>query len=305
MDQSGIWPTTLFTLLFSYRLNCFKNSMSTDCVILHNGVRFPKLHFGTYQLAGTECLEAVKCALETGYVGIDTATIYRNEQIVADGIGDSSVFLTTKINPFEAGYEETLLAFEKSLSRLRRDSVDLLLIHWPGKAKLAPSDSRHRQSRIETWKAFERIYKEGRAKAIGVSNFTIDHLEQLKADGAEIVPMVNQVEVHVCLSQRELYKYCSEHKIILQAYSPLGGRSAPVLAKIESLSIRKNSAAVALKAVTLLSDSVVVKSATPSRITENFFHFNDQSWSLTESDIQKLSDLDKGIHYCWNPYTLA
>jgi diketogulonate reductase-like aldo/keto reductase len=188
------------------------------------------------------------------------------------------------------------------LKRLELPAVHLLLIHWPAKAKVAPNSPENRKARIETWKAFEEIYHSGRAKSIGVSNFTITHLEQLVEDGAQIVPMVNQFELHVQLQQQELVKYCREHKIIAQAYSPFGGQDAPVLQLLQGYG--QAPAAVALKAAGVLADSIVLKSGTPSRIQENFRHVSD-SWELSTAELEEIRRLDVGYHYCWNPYTIA
>lgn len=205
---------------------------ANPCMLtLHNGIRYPKYFLGTYRLAREGCYAAVKCAIDAGYLGVDTGSIYRNEQYVASAIRDSKkpVFIQTKIQPSDMGHKEAIAAFEGSLKQLQVPIVDMLLINWPGKAKVALSSQEHRKARIETWRALEEIYRSGRAKSIGVSNFTVTHLEQLIEDGAEVVPMVNQIEVHAQLQQRELVKYCRYHKIIAQAYSPFGGNTAPVL----------------------------------------------------------------------------
>ena len=193
-------------------------------------------------------------------------------------------------------------AFDESLKRLQLSSIDLLLIRWPGKAKVPPNSAEHRKARIDTWLAFEEIYKSGRAKSIGVSNFTITHLKQLIEDGAEIVPMVNQFEVHAQLHQADLVKYFRDNKIIAQAYSPFGGQGAPVLKLLGDF--KHHAPAVALKAAAWLADSVVLKSATPSRIAENVKHANEL-WELSEPEMVAIAKLEAGYHYCWNPYTVA
>ena len=281
---------------------------------------FPKVHFGTYKLADENCHDAVLQACLVGYAAVDTATAYRNEAIVSKAIVESGepIYLTTKIAPAETGYENCLAAFESSLTRLQRDSVDLLLLHWPGKSQLLPDSNLHRPSRIQTWRDFETIYKQRKAKAIGVSNFTIAHIEQLVEDGAAIMPMVNQVELHVCLMQKPLKQYCSNKGIILQSYSPLGGGGSPVLQIISkaiqdnrklipesSALINKEPFEIALRAALKLSDSVVVKSGQRLRISENLSALTDQTWDLSDYDMEFLSRLDTGTHFCWNPETIA
>ena len=260
---------------------------------LSNGVDFPRIHFGTYQLAGQQCYDAVKHALAVGYTAIDTATIYKNETIVAKAIADSGKqpFLTTKINPSEMGYDNTLVAFDESLKRLGRTSVDLLLIHWPGKARLPPNSEEHRKARIETWRAFEKIYYDKKARSIGVSNFEISHLKQLQEDGAKISPMVNQFEIHIQLQRRELVKFCRDHNILVQCYSPLGSGGAPVLERT------KISSRFALQMAMKLSDAVLVKSATPQRIEDNLIDLVEAN----KVETQPLEKFEANTHYCWNP----
>ena len=268
---------------------------------LHNGLEFPKYHFGTFRLSGESCYDSVRCAIDEGYLGIDTATVYRNEAIVSSAIYDSKkeIFLTTKLNPSETGYNEAIQAFHASLDRMQRASVDLLLIHWPGKAKLSPSDPLNRKARIDTWKALEDIYLSKKANSIGVSNFTVDHLKQLNDDGAQVIPMVNQFELHLELQQRELVEYCRHHNIIVQSYSPFGGERVPVMDVVRRY-FQVPAADLCLQAAAKLADSVVVKSATPSRIKQNLIALN-QSIQIKE-DISRF-DIDR--HYCWNPYTVA
>ena len=271
---------------------------------LHNALGYPKYLLGTYRLARDGCYAATKCAIAAGYLGVDTGSIYRNEAFVAAAIQDSKrpVFMQTKVQPSDMGHIEAMAAFEGSLKQLTVPAVDMLLINWPGKAKILPSSPENRKARIDTWRALEEIYRSGKAKAIGVSNFTVTHLKQLMEDGAEIVPMVNQFEVHVQLQQADLVKYCREHKIIAQAYSPFGGQGAPVLKLLGDF--KHPAPAVALKAAAWLADSVVLKSATPDRIVENFKHANEQ-WELSEADWVEISKLEACYHYCWNPYTVA
>ena len=187
----------------------------TDYTVLHNGVKMPWLGLGVYKAKeGEEVEYAVKKALEVGYRSIDTAALYENEVGVGKAIRDSGVpreeiFITTKVWNTDQGYESTLKAFEESRKKLNVDYVDLYLIHWAVKEKYK-----------ETWKAMEKLYREGVIKAIGVSNFQTHHLEDL-IETSEIIPMVNQVEYHPRLTQKELLHFCKTHKIQLEAWRPL------------------------------------------------------------------------------------
>lgn len=190
------------------------NSIS-DYTVLHNGVKMPWLGLGVYKAnEGTEVENAVKKALEAGYRSIDTASLYENEIGVGKAVKESGlpreqIFITTKVWNTDQGYDSTLRAFEESRKKLDVDYVDLYLIHWAVKDKY-----------IETWKALEKLYRDGFVKAIGVSNFQTHHLEDLM-ENSEIIPMVNQVEYHPKLTQKELHHFCKTHKIQMEAWRPL------------------------------------------------------------------------------------
>ncbi|MED0707202.1 aldo/keto reductase [Aneurinibacillus aneurinilyticus] len=187
----------------------------SDCAVLHNGVRMPWLGLGVYKTQdGEEVEQAVKAAVEAGYRSIDTASLYHNERgvgkaIQACGIPREDLFITTKIWNSNQGYDSTLYAFEESLKKLGLEYLDLYLIHWPVKEKYK-----------ETWRAMEKLYKDGLVRAIGVSNFHVHHLEDLLTS-AHIIPMVNQVEFHPRLTQKTLLIFCKEKGIQLEAWSPL------------------------------------------------------------------------------------
>lgn len=186
-----------------------------DCVTLSNGVQMPWFGLGVYKTEpGQEVETSVRLAIENGYRHVDTAKLYNNEEGVGKAIRDSGVkrediFVTTKVWNDDQGYEKTLAAFEASLARLGMDYVDLYLIHWPGTRLFK-----------ETWKALEKIYKDGYARAIGVSNFQPRHLDDILLD-CEVAPMVNQVEYHPRLTQVPLFDYCKAHNIQMEAWSPL------------------------------------------------------------------------------------
>ncbi|WP_425517043.1 aldo/keto reductase [Paenibacillus tritici] len=182
---------------------------------LANGVEMPWFGLGVFKVQeGQEVMDSVKAAIKAGYRSIDTASVYGNEEGVGQAIRESGVareelFITTKVWNTEQGYDSTLAAFDQSLSKLGLDYVDLYLVHWPIRAKYK-----------DTWRALEKLYADGKVRAIGVSNFQIDHLEDLLAD-ATVKPMVNQVELHPLLNQLELREYCKAQGIQIEAWAPL------------------------------------------------------------------------------------
>lgn len=183
-------------------------------VLLNNGIEIPLFGLGTWTLSGDKAFKAVLWALEAGYRLIDTASIYGNERKIGEALKASKInrdelFITTKVWTTDHGYDETLIAFKKSLKNLKLNYVDLYLIHWPD------SDLRY-----ETWKALERIHQDENARAIGVSNYTIPHLEEI-FDKSSTIPVVNQVEFSPFLYQKDLLEFCEAHNIFLEAYCPL------------------------------------------------------------------------------------
>lgn len=209
----------------------------SDCRILANGVKMPCIGFGTWQTPdGDVARESVRAALAQGYRHIDTAAAYFNETTVGEGIRASGVkrediFLTTKQWVSERGYEATIAAAEQSLKRLGVDYLDLYLIHWPCVAAVSPDWEKINES---TWRGFEKLVRDGKIRAIGVSNFNVKHLEALWKV-AEIKPMVDQVEFHPGFCQREIVDWCQAHGVQVEAWSPLGSGnmlSNPLLARI-------------------------------------------------------------------------
>jgi 2,5-diketo-D-gluconate reductase A len=190
--------------------------MTIPSLALHDGVEIPQLGFGVFQVPPGDTQDVVEQALDVGYRHIDTAGAYRNEKgvgaaIAASGLAREDLFVTTKLWNSEQGFETTLAAFETSLGRLGFEYVDLYLIHWP-----VPSEGRF----VDTWRAFERIHGEERARTIGVSNFRVEDLERLEAE-AEVRPTVNQIELHPRLQQAELRAWHADHGIVTEAWSPL------------------------------------------------------------------------------------
>lgn len=211
-------------------------SLTSD-LKLSNGVTIPGLGYGTYQTPPEDAYRAVTDALAVGYRHIDTAALYGNESGVGQAVKDSGlkreeVFITSKLWNTERGYDKTMAAFEKTLAELGTDYLDLYLIHWPANEKQFGQEAA--ALNLDTWRAFEDLYKAGKIKAIGVSNFMPNHLEALLAQ-AEIKPMVNQIEVHPGWPQTEAIRYCQRNDILVEAWAPLGEAAAlsnSVLAKI-------------------------------------------------------------------------
>ncbi|NNU98982.1 aldo/keto reductase [Geobacillus sp. DSP4a] len=256
-----------------------------DCATLHNGVKMPWVGLGVYKVKeGEEVKSAVRTALEIGYRHIDTAAFYENEEGVGQAIRESGipreqVFVTTKVWNTDQGYETTLKAFDASLKKLGFDYVDLYLVHWPVKGKYK-----------ETYKALEKLYKDGYVRAIGVSNFQIHHLQDVLAD-CEIKPMVNQVEYHPRLTQKELLTFCRENGIQLEAWSPLmRGEilTEPTIVEIGK-KYGKTPAQVVLRWDLQHGVVTIPKSVTPARIKENADIFD---FSLTDEEMKQIDALN-------------
>jgi diketogulonate reductase-like aldo/keto reductase len=186
----------------------------------------PRLGLGTFKAKGNEVKKAVQWALQCGYRLIDTASIYKNEVEIGEAVRDANIkrhelFICSKVSPFEHGFEEATQAVNKILDRLGFTYLDLCLIHWPGAAKVDVKSRQNSKLRGETWHALEQLYKQGKCRAIGVSNYNEQHLTELLSS-CEIKPMVNQVEVHPWFAQVNLRRMCALHDIVIQAYSPLG-----------------------------------------------------------------------------------
>ena len=260
---------------------------SVPTVRLNNGVEIPQLGFGVYQIKPEDTVEAVTNALATGYRHIDTAQMYQNEKQVGQAIAQSDfapsdLFVTTKLNNGFHAYDDALKAFDQSLADLQLERVDLFLIHWP---LATVSDY------VETWKALEKIYADGRARAIGVSNFQAHHIRKLHAE-TEVPPAINQIEVHPYLTQDELRAFDAEHGIATEAWSPIAQGAVLGDPVIEELAKNhgKTPAQVVLRWHIQLGNIVFPKSVTPARVQENFDIFD---FELSEADLGIISALNK------------
>ena len=193
-----------------------------DTYTLNNGVKIPCVAYGTYKAADENGADIIAAAVEEGYRYFDTASFYETEEYVAEAIRRSGLpredfFIATKLWKEEMGYEEALAAFERSAKRLNTDYIDLYLIHWP-RPTLDYKD--WKQLDIDTWRALEKLYKEGKVRAIGLSNFLPHHLDNI-LENCEIKPMVNQIEYHAGYTQEATVQYCKQHDILVQAWSPI------------------------------------------------------------------------------------
>ncbi|MFD0150818.1 aldo/keto reductase [Streptomyces sp. NPDC055721] len=248
----------------------------------------PQLGFGVWQVPDDEAAAAVSTALEAGYRSIDTAAIYQNERgtgqaVAASGIPREELFVTTKLWNSEQGYDATMRAFDASLDKLGLDHVDLYLIHWP-----LPSKDAY----VDTYRAFEKIHAEGRARAIGVSNFLPEHLERLIGE-TSVVPAVNQIELHPQLQQTASREAHARHGIATEAWSPLGqGKGLLEVPAIVAIARKheRTPAQVVLRWHLQLGNVVIPKSVTPSRIRENIDVFD---FTLDPEDLAAIAALDE------------
>ncbi|MEK3734828.1 aldo/keto reductase [Paenibacillus sp. FSL M8-0334] len=261
-----------------------------DTTTLSNGVRMPWLGLGVFKVEeGSEVVGAVRTAIMNGYRSIDTAAIYGNEQGVGQGIREgleaaglerNKLFVTSKVWNSDLGYEATLAAYEQSLDKLGLGYLDLYLIHWPVEGKYK-----------EAWRALETLYKQGRVRAIGVSNFHIHHLEELMKDST-IKPMVNQVEYHPRLTQKELHAFCRAHGIQLEAWSPLMQGHLLEQEELQELAAKYNKSVAQIILRWDLQNGVVTipKSIREHRIIENSAVFD---FELTADEMRRIDSLNQ------------
>jgi diketogulonate reductase-like aldo/keto reductase len=270
---------------------------ASTVLTLRNGLSMPTVGLGVWQATGDEAENAVTMALEAGYRLIDTAAVYGNETEVGNairrsGVAREEIFLTTKLWNEDQGYETTLAGFERSLERLGLEYVDLYLVHWPFSdfaTRLDPSA--HKRS--ETWKAMEEILASGKAKSIGVSNYTIEHLEEMQTY-AQTLPAVNQIEFHPFWFRKELMDCCHAHDIVVEDYSPLSRGTKLQDERITAIAKKhgKSNAQIVLRWALQHGNVVIPKSVHRERIAENIDLFG---FSLDAHDMASLDGLNENF----------
>ena len=266
---------------------------------LNNGVEIPVIGLGVFQTPPEETRAAVEAALSTGYRHIDTAAAYGNEREVGEaiaksGVDRSEVFIETKIWISDYGYDQTLHGFDKSARKLGVEQIDLLILH-----QALPSEF---DKTLQAYRALEKLLADGKVRAIGVSNFMVDHLTAL-LNSATVVPAVNQIEVHPYFAQREVQEFGTEHGILAQAWSPIGGITFyrdgehtstlqdPVIGEIAKV-YGKSPAQVMLRWHVQEGRSAIPKSVRPERIAENFDIFD---FELSDGELAAIDGLDTGV----------
>jgi diketogulonate reductase-like aldo/keto reductase len=268
--------------------------MAIKKVKMNNGIEIPLLGLGTYAITSKKEVEnAINSALEAGYRLFDSAAAYYNEKEIGSVIKKSSVprkevFITTKLDNWDHGYDKALRAFDESLKKLDMEYVDLYLIHWPISGK-----------RKESWKALEKIYKDGRAKSIGVSNYTVLHLKEL-FDYAEIIPAVNQIELNPFVHPKDILEVCRKNNIIVEAYTPLARThkfSHPLIKELTQ-KYKKTAAQILLRWGVQHDAVVIPKSSHRDRIFENADIFD---FEISGEDMERMNKLDENLRSSPDP----
>ncbi|PYG85833.1 diketogulonate reductase-like aldo/keto reductase [Ruminiclostridium sufflavum DSM 19573] len=278
----------------------------TDCYKLSNGVEIPCIGFGTWQTPdGDTAVSSVLSALKAGFRHIDTAQGYGNEESVGiavkkSGIDREKIFITSKLDNKEHGYDRTLKAFEKTMKKLDMDYIDLFLIHWPNPIAFR---NHWQESNAGTWRAFEELYREGRIRSIGISNFLPHHIEEL-IKTAVIAPMVNQIRLCPGDTQDEVVDYCRSRDILLEAYSPLGVGRIFEVAEMKALAEKyeKSIAQICIRWSLQRGYLPLPKSVTPERIKENTEVFD---FELELADMQLIADLKGCVGFSADPDTIT
>ena len=269
-------------------------------IMLNNGRSIPQLGFGVFLVKPEQTVETVSTALDVGYRHIDTAEMYGNEKEVGEavrksGLDRGDVFVTSKLSNAAHRPDDARRAFDESLAALGFDYLDLFLIHWP-------LPTRYDGDFVSTWRVLEEFYREGRARSVGVSNFTPHHLRRLHAE-AEITPAVNQIEVHPYLTQDDVRAFCAGHQIAVEGWSPIG--RGKVLDDPEILTIAgrlgRTPAQVVLRWHIERGDIIFPKSVTPERIRENFGIFD---FELTGEDVEVITALNRNQRFGGDPDTV-
>ena len=265
--------------------------MKKEYTVLSNGVKMPNLAFGTFKVNEGDDVQVILDAIEAGYRHFDTAAFYNTEEALGKAIKKSGIpreefFVTTKVWKTYMGYEGAKKSFEESLEKLDMDYVDLLLIHWP-----RPDEkSDWKKLDIETWKAFEETYKEGRAKAIGVSNFLNHHIQNI-LDNCEVVPMVNQIEFHPGYIQKDVVDFDKEHGIVVEAWSPLGRERVFKDELLNKLAQKygKSVAQICLAFALQMDVVPLPKSSSAERMKQNM----DIDFELEKEDFEKIVNMEE------------
>jgi len=279
---------------------------------LQNGDLIPLIGLGTFKV---RCninqdlvYDTLDTAIATGYRLIDTASCYRNEKDIGEALRKlyvkhdvkrSDLFITSKIAPKDLSYEGAITSCMLSLTDLQTDYLDLCLIHWPGRSKLQPDDEQHKVYRREAWKALEELVTKGCIRNIGVSNYTVEHIQEL-LEYAVIAPSVLQVEFHPHLYQEDLLSFCSSHHVFLQAYSSLGTGELLSVEKVNELAKKynKTSAQLLLRWATQLNIGVLPKSCSPAHVISNH---GCTDFVIVQDDMIAINQMNINKHYCWDP----
>ena len=279
-----------------------------------NGVISPQIFLGTFRIKNSsDVWSAVETAVSQGYRGLDTASVYKNHNKIANtlkevlprlGLTRADIFLTSKLAPLEQGTERCRAAVTKILSDLNTDYLDLFLIHWPGVQNVDVQSPLNGKLRLESWRVLEEYYHQGKFRSIGVSNYTVAHLTELLAS-CSVVPHVLQTELHPHYQQQPLVQLCRDHDIHVQAYSSLGqnGAESPLLrsAVVRNVaeSLNKSPAQILLKWALTHGYSIMPKSVHQERIKENF----DLNFSLSDQQMSMLNSLEQDVceKYAWDP----
>ncbi|MCI6271621.1 MAG: aldo/keto reductase [Erysipelotrichaceae bacterium] len=270
--------------------------MKTNYYTLHNGLDIPKIGFGTWQIKDPKvAYESTLAALKAGYRHIDTAAIYGNEESIGQAIIDSNIprneiFITTKLWNNAHSYEKTLKEIDISLKKLKTDYVDLYLIHWPNPLEFREN---FEESLSETWRAMEEIYKVGKARSIGISNFMPHHIEKL-LDNSKIAPMVNQIRLYPGFELEDVINACKKHGMLIEAYSPLGTGQIFTSKELEDIAKKYNKsiAQVCIRYIIQKGYLPLPKSQTESRIIENINVFD---FEISNEDMEKIKNIP---NYC-------